>query len=264
MSDITEGPTPEVEPPPVSETPPVTETPAVSQTPAVVSPQTPSDMVQSVTNVDRAIKMRRDSDTHLINYWLYLFLVNPITFGIYGIYLFFRRIGRIDSFTNRKQLYYTSLLEWTERYARQQDQENAVHHVIEDVRGDVARAYKKDLRPIKAGLSFFLTLVTLGIYGFYVLYRINRYWWDAQVLEQDFDDKLSQAWTSLGLVRYPITFHVDQGGRRSYALYLILSIITFGLWFIFVWDYKIQVDPDNLYDSYHSVEDTVLQVVRAH
>jgi len=220
-------------------------------------------MVQSVTNLDRAIKMRRDSDTQLMNYWLYFFLVSWVTFGIYGLVLFFKRTGRIDGFSARKQLYYTSLLEWTERYARQQNNEDAVHHQIADMRSEVERAYKTDLRPIKAGISFLLTIVTLGIYGLYVLYRWNRYWWDAQVLEQDFDDKLSQSWTALGLMRYPVSFTIDQGKRRSYPLYLILTIVTFGIWGI-VWEYKIQTDPDNLYSSFHGVEDTVLQVVRAH
>jgi hypothetical protein len=236
----------------------VVDRPAAAQTPAS------TDMIAQVTTLDRAIKKRRDSDTTLINYWLYIFLVNPITLGIYGIFLFFRRIGRIDDFSERKHPYYTSLLEWTERYAAQTGKTDTVHHEITELRSEVERAYKGDLRPIKAGLSFLLTIVTLGIYGFYVLYRINRYWWDAQVLEQDFDDKFSQTWMKLDLMRYPLTFEVDQSKRRSYALYLILSIITFGLWLLFWWDYQIQVDPDKLYNTFHSVEDTVLQTVRAH
>jgi hypothetical protein len=222
-----------------------------------------ADMVQSVTTLDRAIKQRRDSDTTLINYWLYFFIVGPFTLHIYTIILFFKRIGRIDGFTARKQAYYTSLAEWTERYARQQGKEDTIHHDLADLRSEVDAAYKGDLRPINAGVSFLLTIVTLGIYGLYVLYRLNRYWWDAQVLEQGVDDKVSQVWAKLDLMRYPVSFTLDQSKRRGYALYLILSIVTLGIWAI-VWDYKIQTDPDNLYQSFHSVEDTVLQTVRAH
>jgi hypothetical protein len=256
MSDITAASPPEPGEPATAlavETPP----PASSQVPAS------ADMVQSVTTLDRSIKQRRDSDTTLINYWLYFFIVGPFTFHIYTIVLFFKRIGRIDGFTARKQPYYTSLVEWTERYARQHGKEDAVHRELADLRSEIDAAYKGNLRPIKAGVSFLLSLVTLGIYGLYVLYRMNRYWWDAQVLEQDYDDKLSQVWTKLDLMRYPITFTVDQGKRRGYALYLILSIVTLGIWWV-VWDYKLQVDSDNLYPSFHSVEDTVLQTVRAH
>jgi uncharacterized protein DUF4234 len=224
---------------------------------------TSADLMQSVTRIDRAVKERRDSDTTLINYWLYFFLVSWVTFGIYSLVLFFKRINRIDRFSARKQAYYEGLLDWTERYADQRGKRDEVQSLLEDARHEVKAAYNGDLKPIKAGVSFLLTIVTIGIYGLYVLYRMNRYWWDAQVLEQSFDDRLSQAWVRVGLMRYPISFTLDQGKRRSYALYLILSIITFGIWAI-VWDYKIHTDPENLFPEFHSVEDTALQTIRAH
>jgi hypothetical protein len=223
---------------------------------------TGGDMAQTVTQIDRSIKERRYSDTVLVNFWLYFFLLSWITFGIYGIVLFFQRINRIDRFSSRKQRYYEGLITWTERFAQQHKQENEVHDNLTDMRSDVVAAYRGDLRQMRAGLSFLLTIVTIGIYGFYVLYRLNRYWWDAQVVEQEFDDRLSLSWTKLGLMRYPIGFTLDQEKRRSYPLYLILSIITVGIWAI-VWDYKLQTDPENLYGEFHTNEDTALQVVRS-
>ena len=221
------------------------------------------DLIQSVTRLDRAIKERRDTDDQLVNWWLYFLLLSWITLGLYSIYVFFKRISRVDGFSRRKKDYYTATVEWTRRYADTIGQEDAVHHELSELDDEVARAYGGDLKPLKAGLSFVLTLVTLGFYGYYVMYRLNRYWWDAQILEQDFDDKLSQAWAKLGLTRYPITFRIDQSKKRGYPMYLILSIVTLGIWGL-VWDYKIHTDPDNLYSEFHSVEDTVLQTIRAH
>jgi hypothetical protein len=220
-----------------------------------------ADMAHTVNKLDRSIKVRRDVDEPLINWWLYILLVSWVTFGIYSIYLFFKRINRIDGFSERKKAYYDAVLEWTERQAAGTGQTDTVHHQLTDLKSSVAHAYDTDLRPIKAGLSFVLVLLTLGIYGFWVLHRLNRYWWDAQVLEQDFDDSLSQVWTKLGLLRYPVTFQVDQSKKRSYPLYLILTIVTFGIWGL-VWDNKIHTDPDRLYRDFHSVEDSVLQIVR--
>jgi hypothetical protein len=239
------------------------ETSATTAAPSAGMEPASTDLIQSVTRIDRAVKQRRDTDIQLVNWWLYFLVLSWVTFGIYGLYLFFKRIMRIDGFSERKRAYYEALLEWTQRQARLKGNEDAVHHDLVDLGVEITRAYQKDLRPIKAGLSFVLTLVTIGIYGFYVLYRMNRYWWDAQVVEQDFDDKLSQIWMKLGVVRYPVTYQVDQGKRRSYALYLILSIVTFGIWGL-VWDYKIHTDPDNLFPEFHSVEDSVLQTVRSH
>jgi Domain of unknown function (DUF4234) len=256
MSDTTSGPGPAAE-----GDAPVAAAPGTAVTQGAGAP-VGADMMQAVTMIDRGVKERRDTDTILMNYWLYFFLVSWVTFGIYTIVLFFKRINRIDGFSGRKALYYESVIDWTERYAKAQGKEDAVHHMLGDMRSEVQSAYKGDMRKIGAGISFLLAVVTLGLYGLYVLYRMNRYWWDAQVLEQDFDDKLSQAWTTLELMRYPVSFTVDQGKRRSYALYLILSIVTLGIWGI-VWDYKIQTDPENLFKEFHSIEDTVLQTVRA-
>jgi Domain of unknown function (DUF4234) len=231
--------------------------------PPLAGAGTSPDVIHSVTKLDRAIKLRRDSDVQLVNWWLCVLLLSWLTLGIYPIYLYFKRLTRIDRFSERKQAYYEAVLEWTEREAEAKGQMDAIHHELDDLSSDVSRAYQTDLRPINAGLSFVLTLITIGFYGFFVLYRMNRYWWDAQVVEQDFDDKLSQTWTKLGILRYPLTFHVDQSKRRSYPLYLILSIVTLGIWSL-VWDYKIHTDPDNLYGGYHAIEDSVLQLVRAH
>jgi hypothetical protein len=219
------------------------------------------DMLQLVTRLDRFIKERRDTDLTFMNYWLYFFVVSWVTFGIYGIVIYFRRMKRIDRFSERKSAYYTSVIDWTERYSQQKGKEDDVHHLLSDMRSEVNAARKGDLREINASVALLLTFVTLGFYGLWTLYRMNRYWWDVQTIEQDFDDKLSQAWTALGLMRYPISFTLDQGKRRSYGLYLALSIVTLGVWGV-VWDYKVHTDPDNLYGEIHSVEDTVLQTVR--
>lgn len=220
-----------------------------------------ADIAQAEAKIERGIKQRRTSDITLINYWLYVFIVAPVTLGIYGLVLFFKRINRIDGFSDRKRLYYEALIDWTELHSQQKGKEDEVHHMLGDMRSEVQVAYSGDLRKIKAGMSFLLTIVTIGFYSYFVLYRMNRYWWDAQVVEQDFDDKLSQVWSRLDLMRYPVSFTIDQGKQRSYPLYLILSIVTLGIWGI-VWDYKIHTDPENLFPEFHSAEDTVLQVVR--
>lgn len=222
---------------------------------------TGADLIQSVTRLDRAIKARRDSDVKLVNWWLYLLVLSWVTLGIYPIYLYFKRIGRINGFGRRKRAYYEALLEWTERQAAARGKEDVVDGELVDLRSEVADAFERSLRPIRAGLSLLLTLLTLGIYGLVVLHRINRYWWDAQVFEQDFDDKLSLVWIKLDIIRYPLTYRIDQRKRRSYPLYLILSIVTIGIWGL-VWDHKIHTDPDNLYSEYHSLEDSVLHAVR--
>lgn len=217
-------------------------------------------LVQPVLSIERSVKERRDVDVPLVNWWLAFLLIVPVTLGIYLFVMYFQRIGRVDKFILRKQQYYRAIIDYTSKQADQKGRLDAERHRISDLNDEIDSAFSK-LKPINAGLSFLLTLVTIGIYGFYVLYRMNRAWYQLQVIEQDFDDKISQIWSSLGLLRYPINFRIDSSKNRSYVLYLVLSFLTIFIWAA-VWDYKIHTDPDKLYGEFHSVEDTVLQTVR--
>ncbi|HVW34440.1 MAG TPA: hypothetical protein VHL53_18045, partial [Acidimicrobiia bacterium] len=117
------------------------------------------------------------------------------------------------------------------------------------------------LRPINPGLSLALSIVTVGIYYFYVLYRLDKFWWEIQEFERDFDDAISQTWMKLGILRYPVNFEPQQSVKRSFGLYLGVTLVTLGLFGI-VWDYKIHTDPERLFPEFHSAEDAVLNAVR--
>lgn len=218
-------------------------------------------MVQSVQKIERSIKERREVDVPFMNWWLYILIVNPVTLRIYGIIMFFKRTGRVDKFIVRKKDYYQSVLDYTEKYSQEKNRYDDIRNDLKDANDFVNTSFSKEIKEIKAGISFLLIIITLGIWGFVWLYKINKIWYALQKVEQDFDDKISQIWSKVGLIKYPLSFNVDSSKNRSYALYLILSIITFGIWAL-VWDFKIHTDPDNLYKEFHSIEDTVLQTVR--
>lgn len=218
-------------------------------------------MIQAVQRVERSIRERNTTDVSLINFWLYLFLLSWLTFGIYPIILFFKRIGRIDKFILRKRDYYESVIDYTEKYAREKNKYEECHSQIQDLKNLYQDKFTGEIKEIKAGISFLLTIITFGIWGLVVLYKENKVWDELQRFEQEFDDKLSQVWNRLDLIKYPLNFNIDQKKTRNFVLYLVLSVITFGIWGI-VWQYKIHTDPDNIYKEFHSVEDTVLNTVR--
>jgi len=220
-----------------------------------------NQMIQAVQKIERSIRERRDTDVPLINYWLYIFLLSWITLGIYSIVLFFKRIGRIDKFIARKREYYEGIIDFTEKYSKENNKDDELHHDIQDLKNMYEDNYEKKIKEIKAGLSFFLLIITLGIWELVVIYKQNGIWNKLQRFDQDFDDKLSQIWIKLELIKYSLNFKSDSSKNRSFILYLILTIVTVGIWGI-VWDYKIHTDPDNLYKEFHSVEDTVLNTVR--
>jgi hypothetical protein len=218
-------------------------------------------MIQAVQRIERSVKLRRQTDVVLINWWLYLLLLSWITFGIYGIYLYFKRMSRVDKFVRRRRDYYNATIDFTEKFAQQAGTYDEVRPQIEDLKSQLRADSENKLREIGAAVHFILTIITLGLWGFYVLYRLNRAWNDFQEVDQDFYDSLSPVWQRLKLSNYPLSFDIRQSKQRSYALYLILSFVTFGIWWL-VWDYKIHTDPDDLYPEFYTLEDTVLQTVR--
>lgn len=218
-------------------------------------------MIQAVQRIERSIKERRENDVALTNFWAALLFFTNITCGIYTFFWYFKRIKRVDNFILRKNNYYNAVIEYTEKYAEEHGSYDTVINEINDLKDYVRISFLTNLKPIKAGMSLFLGSITIGIYALFVLYRENKIWYDLQVAEQEFDDKLSQIWTELGILKYPINFKIDMSKNRNFAFNVVLTILTCGIWGIY-WFYKIHTDPENLYSEFHTVEDTVLQTVR--
>ncbi len=217
--------------------------------------------VQSVARLEQSIQDRASTDRTFINWWVYWLLLNWITLGIAGLVYFYRRMSRVDDFSRRKAAYYEALVEYTERRAESAGSAAAIRPITGQLRVDLQTAGRSSLKPINAGLQLLLSIITFGLWAIVVYYMVNRAWDDRQRFEAAFDDRLSQAWLQLGLLRHPIAFRIDEGKHRNVALWLIVSILTFGIGFI-VWDYRMHTDPDMLYPEFHRVEDSFLQIAR--
>lgn len=217
--------------------------------------------VESATRLEAAIRERSETDRTFVSWWLYFLLLSWITLGIAGLYYYIRRLSRVDAFSRRKTAYYEALIQFTERRAEVQGLSGGVGAITATMRTDLDAARQSSLKPIGTLLTVVLTFVTFGIWWFVATYKLNRAWDDRQRFESRFDDSLSQAWLQVGLIKYPITFKVDQGKSRNFWLWLLVSVVTLGIGYL-VWDYRLHTDPDRLYPEFHAVEDSILQIVR--
>ncbi|MEO8463414.1 MAG: hypothetical protein ABI555_09385 [Chloroflexota bacterium] len=219
------------------------------------------ETVQSVARLEQSIQARASTDRTFINWWIYWLLLSWITLGIAQLVYFYRRMSRVDAFSRRKAAYYEELVEYTERRAESAGSAAFIRPITGQLRADLQAAGRSSLKPLNAGLQLLLSIITLGLWAIVAYYMVNRAWDDRQRFEAAFDDRLSQAWLQLGLLRHPITFRIDEGKHRNVALWFVVSILTFGIGFI-VWDYRIHSDPDRLYPEFHRVEDSILAIVR--
>ena len=219
------------------------------------------EQLQAVQQVDRYVHERRATDQTFVGWGIYFFLLSWVTLGIYVIVMFYRRLNRADLFRDRRMHYYNAVIDASKQYAEERGQYDACHDDLHDLQRFVKERFEDEHKPIKAGLSLFLSFITLGIYGCVATYRLMRFWWQIQLTEQDFYDRLSVTWTKLGVVRYPVTFEPITALNRSFGMHFLLSLVTLGIYGI-VWDYQLHTDPEKLYPEVHSAEDTSLNALR--
>lgn len=217
--------------------------------------------IPSVLDIERYVRERRDTDRPLTSWGVYFFLLVPITLGIYFFIMFHRRVNRAELFRTRKSHYYDSVIAFSKQYGEETGQLDSVYDQIGDLEHYKKDRYTVEHRPFNPGMDTLLAIVTLGIWQLVIYSKLMRFWWEIQVTEQDFDEKLSQIWTKLGVVRYPISFQPIQELRRSFWTYFLLSIVTLGIYGI-IGDYRLHTDPDKVYPEFHAVEDTVLNSAR--
>ena len=206
-------------------------------------------MTQEVLQIERSIKERKEWDVKLTNFWLTMLILNPITLGIYPLVLLFKQIIRVDKFIQRKRKYYSEVINYTEKYLKENNYFDEYQHKFNELKNSYNDIFLRECKELNILLAILLSFVTLGIYGIYFNYRLNRIWDDLQKFEEEFYDKLNSIWIKVNIIKYPINFRYDSSKKRSFIVNILLTVVSFGLWSIF-WSYKLWTDPDNLIASF--------------
>ncbi len=218
-------------------------------------------MMQEILQIEKSIKERRESDIKLTNYWITMFLLSPVTLGIYPLILNFKQIIRIDKFIQRKRKYYDGIIKYTEKYLKEKNCFDEYQVKYNELNSFYNEVFLKECKELNVFLSIIFSIITFGLYGFYFGYKVNKIWDDIQKFEEEFYDKMNAIWSKVEIIKYPINFNYDSRKKRNYFVYLIMSLVTFGIGGI-VWSYKMWTDPDNLYGEFHTAEDVVLLAIK--
>ncbi len=128
------------------------------------------------------------------------------------------------------------------------------------------RGLNEDFQRLQAGkerspaLWTIISLITFGLGYFYVYYFLHKDLVEHQRAEAEYIEKASALLNKLGVGKHPIV--VEQVvGERSYALYLLLSIVTFGLFGIY-WNYTFFKDGNAHFLEHRRFEDQLMSVIR--
>ena len=165
-------------------------------------------MMQEILEIERSIKERRESDIKLTNFWVTILLLSPVTLGIYPVIQGYKQIARIDKFIQRKRKYYSEVINYTEKYLKENNYFDEYQHKFNELKNSYNDIFLKECKELNILLALLLSFVTLGIYGIYFNYRLNRIWDDLQKFEEEFYDKLNLIWSKVDIIKYPINFRI--------------------------------------------------------
>lgn len=218
--------------------------------------------VSPAVQIERAVQARVMTDQPLISWPLYFFLLSWVTLGIYPYIVYYRRLKRAAEFRARKADYYDGVIGLTKQIAQSAGQAEALQAQIADLESYKNQMFAMELPDFDPGSGILFTIITFGIFGIILVARLMRFWWQIQLVEQTFDDKVSQIWGPLGVIGSPIIFQPDTDLDRSFWKSVLLTIVTFSIYEI-IWDYHLHTDPDHVYPRFHVIEDFVVQVARS-
>jgi hypothetical protein len=209
--------------------------------------------------LDRESRRRIETDQEM-SFGLYIVL-SIITFGIYAIYAHYKLIQREQEHFDRMGRFNSDLYKLTSEQADDTGKAGEVSAQLDELRG-----MDEDFQRLQAGkersaaLWTIISIITFGLAYFYVYYFLHKDLIEHQRAEAEYIEKASLVLNQLGVGKHPIG--VEQiVGERSYALYLLLSIVTFGLFGIY-WNYTFFKDGNAHFLEHRRFEDQLMSVIR--
>lgn len=237
------------------------------------------------------IMARENVDKPLMNWFFIVFVLSWLTCGVVPIYMFIKRILRVDKYLNRKKEFFDIVIHFVEIKAEENKEENYEKNIL--FLKNRLQVFNSQVKPIMTFvIKFMAPAVTFTIFIvlfiamtdtkkisviidyiifiwilyvlivlFTYIYKMNRIWDDIQNFEKDMYDSISQIFISLNLLHEPIPYDTDPHLKKDFHKYSALVVLVLGIWLI-VWDYLIHVAPDKMYITFHKAEDTVMEVVK--
>lgn len=209
--------------------------------------------------LDRESRRRVETDREM-SFGLYIVLT-IITFGIYGIYAHYKLIQREQEHFERMTRFNSDLYTLAVEQAEDTGKTAEFSTQLDELRvmdEEFQRLQATDER--SPALWTIISIITLGIAYLYVYWFLHKDLMDHQRAEAEYVEKASILLNKLGIGKHPVT--VEQVvHERSYPLYLLISILTLGLFGIY-WNYTFFKDGNNHFREQQRFEDQLMGLIR--
>jgi Domain of unknown function (DUF4234) len=210
--------------------------------------------------LDGDSRKRLESDVRL-SFAMYLVL-GWLTLGVYAWYIHYKLMARQQDHFRRMGRFVADLLKVVEERAELVGKTEECRSDLYELRGlnDSFQRLNQQSQHSSA-LWLILSIATLGIASLYPLYFLNKDLQRHQAAEAEYVDKASMLLTKLGVGRHAVVAE-QVAPDRSYPLYVVLSIVTLGV-FGYYWLYALIKDGNDHFAENDRFEDQLLATIRS-
>lgn len=185
-----------------------------------------------------------------IGFWK-AFALSMITFGIYGAYVLYKLLERREQHFERMASLRRHLLDILRARAGADGRGEELGPALDEL-GQLDRgAASRDRYGEKTPVLWLVLGILTGVTNFYVYYFLNDDFYAHGASESAFFDKAASLMAALGIDwDAPAMAAVP---KRPFARYLLLTLLTLGLYGIYWW-YTLITDPDRHFEAHNRWE----------
>jgi uncharacterized protein DUF4234 len=202
-------------------------------------------------------RRRQDTD-YRFNYWSYLGW-NILTFGIYSHYATYKLVERRTKHAERRLAFMSYLWHSLNARAEAAGQRETVAEGLDNLSRIYQQVEAFERRNKREAILWMLLRLVFGVVGAYINHFLNRDLIFFDEWESSYAANAEWVMQRLGIpVSVPKRAKPVQS--RNTALYVFLSIITFGIWAM-VWRAQVMADGNNHFDDDEAMEDALLRAL---
>lgn len=167
-----------------------------------------------------------------IGFWK-AFLLSIITFGIYGVYVLYKLLDRREQHFERMASLREHLIGLLEEAVAGSGGPGGLERELDELKVLDLDATGRDRYGDKTPVLWLVLGLLTGVTNFYVYYFLNDDFQAHEVSEQAFMLKASSLMEKLGMAwEVPLAETIPQ---RGFVKYLLLTIVTLGLFGVYWW-----------------------------
>lgn len=201
---------------------------------------------------------RRDTTDYRFNYWTYLGWT-VLTFGIYGHYGTYKLIERRSTHAQRRLAFQSYMWHALNTRAEAAGKREEVAEGLDNLSRIYQQMEAFERRNKREPVLWMLLRLVIGVIGFYINHFLNK---DLRFYEEWESSYAANAEWVMTRLDMPVTLPQRRTPTpdRSTGLYVLLSIVTLGLFTLF-WRNVVMNDGNAHFDDDAAMEDALMRAL---